>query len=107
MNGGDPAAAQDLQHVRGTRLAGPPPRPTLEPVRVQRRASTTGVIVVAGQKIALGRTHAGHTVNVNVSETTINVELPDGDTHTVRRTTTAPVRSIKGQRPRTADTSVS
>lgn len=103
----NPLSAQDLQHVRGTRLAGPPPRPTLEPVRVQRRASNTGVIVVAGQKIALGRTHAGHTVTVTVSETTINVELPDGDTRTVRRTTTAAIRSIKGQRPRTADTSVS
>ncbi|MFC8501736.1 IS481 family transposase [Pedococcus sp. NPDC057267] len=101
----NPLTPQDLQHVRGTRLAGPPPRPTLEPVRVQRRASNTGVIMVAEQKIALGRTHAGHTVTVTASETTISVDLPDGDTRTFRRTTTAAVRSIKGQRPRTADTS--
>ena len=40
------------------------------------------------------------------SEATITVELEDGDTRTFRRTTTQPVHSIKGQRPRTA-TSVS
>ena len=35
-----------------------PPRPKIEPVRVQRRASNSGVIMVAGQKVALGRIHA-------------------------------------------------
>jgi hypothetical protein len=32
-----------------------------EPIRVQRRPSATGVIVVCGQKIALGRVHARQT----------------------------------------------
>jgi hypothetical protein len=73
---------------------------------VQRRASNTGVILVAGQKIALGRAHKHHTVTVIVSETTIAIELPDADDMTIRRTTDQPVRSIKGQRPRTV-TSVS
>ena len=62
--------------------------------------------MVVGQKIALGRIHAGQTVTVLVSDTTLTVELDDGDTRVIRRTTTQPVRSIKGQRPRTA-TSVS
>jgi len=92
--------------VRGKRMAGPPPRPSLEPVRVQRRGSNTGVIMVAGQKIALGRAHRYQTVTAVVSETAITVQLEDGDTRTFRRTTTQPVRSIKEQRPRTA-TSVS
>lgn len=61
--------------------------------------------MVTEQKMALGRTHAGHTVTVTASETTISVDLPDGDDRTFRRTTTAAVRSLKGQRPRTADTS--
>jgi hypothetical protein len=73
---------------------------------VQRRASNTGIIMVAGQKVALGRIHQHHTVTVLVSETTLAIELPDADTKIVRRTTTQPVRSIKGQRPRIA-TSVS
>jgi len=41
-----------------------------------------------------------------VSATTLAIEFADGDTRVIRRTTTQPVRSIKGQRPRTA-TSVS
>ena len=62
--------------------------------------------MVAGQKVALGDEGlARHTVTVQVFETTLAIELPDGDTKIVRRTTEQPVRSIKGQRPRTASSS--
>jgi transposase InsO family protein len=102
----NPLTPEQARSLRGARPAGPPPRPSAEPVRVQRRASNTGVIMVAGQKIALGRSCAGQTVTVLVSDTTLAVELADGEVRVIRRTTTQPVRSIKGQRPRTA-TSVS
>ena len=102
----NPLTWEQACQLRGARPAGPPPRPSAEPVRVQRRASNTGVIMVVGQKIALGRIHQHQTVTVLVSETTLTVEFTDGDTRVVRRTTTQPVRSIKGQRPRTA-TSIS
>jgi hypothetical protein len=36
---------------RGNRPAGPPPRPSLEPVRVQRRASNSGIVMVCGQRL--------------------------------------------------------
>jgi hypothetical protein len=62
--------------------------------------------MVCGQKVALGRAHKHQTLTVLVSETTLAIELGEGDIRVVRRTTTQPVRSIKGQRPRTA-TSVS
>jgi hypothetical protein len=88
--------------LRGARPAGPPPRPSIEPVRAQRRASNSGVIMICGQKIALGRVHAHRTVTVHVSETTLAIELADGDTRVVRRTTTQPVRNIKANRPRPA-----
>lgn len=88
--------------LRGARPAGPPPRPSTEPVTVQRRASNTGVIMVAGQKIALGRIHTGRTVTVHVAEHTITIDLGGEDVRTVRRTTTQPVRSIKAHRPRKA-----
>ncbi|MGZ4489981.1 MAG: IS481 family transposase [Nocardioidaceae bacterium] len=101
----NPLTADQVKRLRGTRPPGPPPRPSTEPVRVQRRASNTGVIMVAGQQVALGRIHRHQTVTVLVSETTLAVELDDGDTRTVRRTTDQPVRSIKGQRPRTASVS--
>jgi Integrase core domain len=87
--------------LRGARPAGSPPRPDLEPVRVQRRASNTGVIMVAGQKVAVGRIHAHTVVTVYVADTTLTIEA-GGDTRTVARTTTQPVRSIKAHRPRKA-----
>ena len=102
----NPLTPEQVKGLRGVRPAGPPPRPSAEPARVQRRASNTGVIMVAGQKIALGRTRKHQTVTVLVSETTLAVELDDEDVRVIRRTTTQPVRSIKGQRPRTA-TSIS
>jgi hypothetical protein len=61
--------------------------------------------MVAGQKIALGPLHRHHTVTVTVSDTTIAVDLGDGDVKVVRRTNSQPVRSIKGQRPRIVATS--
>ena len=85
--------------LRGARPAGTPPRPSAEPVTVQRRASNTGVIMVVGQKIALGRIHARQVVTVHVAEHTITIDLAGDDTRTIRRTTTDPVRRVKAQRP--------
>jgi transposase InsO family protein len=98
----NPLRADQITGLHGARPAGPPLRPSVEPIRVQRRASSSGIIMVAGQKVALGRTHQHQTVTVLVSQTTLAVEFDDGDTKIISRTTTQPVRSIKGQRPRTA-----
>ncbi len=103
----NPLTPDQASRLQRTRPVGTVPRPSSEPIRVQRRASNTGVIMVTGQKVALGRGLAGCTVTVHVSETTLAIELPDTDTKVVRRTTDQPVRSIKGQRPRTANTSIS
>ena len=98
----NPLSPEQVKRLRGARPAGPPPRPPVEPIRVQRRASNTGIVMVAGQKIALGRLHRHRTLTVTVSDTTIAVDLGDGDVKVVRRTNNQPVRSIKGQRPRIA-----
>jgi hypothetical protein len=71
-------------------------------VTAQRVASNTGVIMIAGQKIALGRIHARRIVTVHVTAQTIASDLGGDDTRTVRRTTTQPVRSIKAQQHRKA-----
>ena len=97
-----PLTWDQARRLRGARPAGPPPRPSTEPVTAQRVASNTGVIMVAGQKIALGRIHARQIVTVHVAEATITIDLGGDDTRTVRRTTTQPVRSIKAQQPRKA-----
>jgi hypothetical protein len=83
--------------LRGARPAGPPPRPSTEPVTVQRRACNTGVIMVAGQKIALGRIHARRIVTAHVAENTITIDLDGDDVRTIRRTTTDPVLRVKAQ----------
>jgi hypothetical protein len=87
--------------MRGARPTGPPPRPSAEPVTAKRVASNIGVIMIAEQKIALGRIHARQIVTVHVAADTITMDLGE-DTRTVRRTTTQPVRSIKAQQPRKA-----
>ena len=74
--------------IRGASPAGPPPRPSAEPITVQRRASNTGVIMVAGQKIALGRIHARQVVTVHVAADTITIDPGGDDVRTIRRTTT-------------------
>ena len=65
-------------------------------------ASNTGVIMIAGQKIALGRIHARRIVTVHVTAELITIDLDGDDTSTVRRTTTQAVRSIKAQQHRKA-----
>ena len=95
----NPLTPAQVARLRGARPAGPPPRPPSGHIRVQRRASATGLIMVCGQKIALGRAHAGQTVTVHVADTTLAVEFEDAETRVVRRTTTTPVRNIKADRP--------
>jgi hypothetical protein len=94
----NPLTPEQVQRLGGVRPAGPPPRPAVEPIQVQRRVSSTGVVMVAGQMVALGRLHRHRSVTVTVSDTTLGIDLDDGDVKVVRSTTTRPVRSIEGQR---------
>ncbi|MET7607807.1 IS481 family transposase, partial [Streptomyces avermitilis] len=94
-----PLTSEEVRRLRGLRPAGPPPRPSVEPVRVQRRVSATGTVMVCRQVVSLGRTYAGQTVTVHVTESTISVEL-DGQVRVVRRTTDVPVRNVKANKPR-------
>jgi transposase InsO family protein len=96
----NPLTPAQVTRLRGNRPAGPPPRPSLEPVRVQRRASNSGIVMVCGQKVALGRLHRWQTVTIAVSDTTLAIELPDQEPKIIRRTTSTAVRNIKAARPR-------
>ena len=101
----NPLTYEQARKLRGARPAGAPPRPTVEPVTVQRRASNSGVVMVVGQKLALGRAHAHTVVTAHVAEHTITVDFVDGGRRTFRRTTDQPVRSWKAQKPRTPSVS--
>ena len=101
----NPLSYDQARKLRGARPAGAPPRPTVEPVTVQRRASNSGVVMIVGQKLALGRAHAHTVVTAHVAEHTITVDFVDGGRRTFRRTTDQPVRSWKAQKPRTPSVS--
>ncbi|MFF8431749.1 hypothetical protein ACF07Y_42820 [Streptomyces sp. NPDC016566] len=45
----NPLTSEEVRRLRGLRPAGPPPRPGVEPVRVQRRVSAVGTIWSAGR----------------------------------------------------------
>ncbi|WP_425471593.1 IS481 family transposase [Streptomyces griseorubiginosus] len=94
----NPLTSEKVQRLHGLRPAGPPPRPRIEPVRVQRRVSAVGTVMVCRQTVSLGRPYAGQTVTVHVSDTTITVEL-DGQIRVIRRTTDVPVRNVKANKP--------
>ncbi|MFF4893461.1 hypothetical protein ACFY11_26660 [Micromonospora chersina] len=95
----NPLTPEEVIRLRGARPAGPPPQPATGPIRVQRRASNSGVVMVVGQKVALGQVHAGKAVTIDVTDTNLTVECDDGP-RTFRRTNDQPVRSIKAHRPR-------
>jgi hypothetical protein len=76
--------------------------PATTPVTVSRRASNTGVIMVAGQKVALGRIHARQLVSVRVTAGTLTIEAGTDGIRTIPRTTTQTIRNLKAQRSRTA-----
>jgi len=73
------AGSASFWHATGTRRA----------FRIAVRCCTSNVGSGDGWKPALGRTHAGQTVTVLVSDTTLTIELGDGETRVIRRTTPA------------------
>ncbi|WP_411267404.1 IS481 family transposase [Actinoplanes sp. KI2] len=94
----NPLTPDEVARLRGLRRAGPPPSASPEPVRVQRRASATGVVMVARQTVALGRVHAGKTVTIDVSDSELIIACDDGP-RVIRRTNTLPIRNLKANRP--------
>ena len=74
----NPLTYDQARHLRGARPAGPPPRPSTEPVTLTRRVSATGTIMIARQLLALGRDQARTVVTAHVAEHTITADLVDG-----------------------------
>nr|WP_228679226.1 hypothetical protein [Streptomyces gancidicus] len=46
----NPLTREKVRRLRGLRPAGPPPRPRVEPVRVQRRVSAVGTVMVSAAR---------------------------------------------------------
>jgi hypothetical protein len=81
--------------LRGARpgTAQPPRLP--EPLVVTRRVSVRGSVMVGGQKIQVGLTHARKTVQVTVGPDTYHIAVETGITVTAARSTSRDIRRHK------------
>lgn len=102
----NPLTPEEVARLQGARPAGPPPGPPTEPIRIQRRAWATGTVLVAGQRVRLGRSHKHETVSIDVTDTTLTVHFADGGSKVIARTNDHPVRWIKAHRPRKVESNV-
>ena len=91
-----PVPASALHRLQGARAASSPLQASPQgPTLVQRRVSSQGGIQVAGQKLQVGKTHAGTTVTVLVHDH--HFEILDGQApiKTIPRPTTKEVTRFK------------
>jgi len=90
-----PLPASALAHLQGARPATSPLRAPQGPTLVQRRVASQGDIQVTGQKLQVGKGHAGTTVTVLVHDH--HFEILDGPTpiKTIPRHTTKEVTRFK------------
>jgi hypothetical protein len=98
----NPLTPPETAHIRDARPAGPAPQPTPEPARIERRVSSRGAVVVAGQRIHVGMVHAGRTVTVETADHTFRIHDGDKLLTEVARTTTKPVARFRARKPEPA-----
>jgi transposase InsO family protein len=94
-----PLTSAQLAGIRGSRPAGPAPRPAAELLRVERRVSCRGAIMVAKQRIHVGIQHAGKTVAVEVDDGTFTVQHGPEVLLVVGRTSRKEVARFKARKP--------
>ena len=95
----NPLTPAEQARLRDARPAGPPPTPSAEPLRVQRRVSCRGALVVAKQRIHVGIVHAGRTLTVETGDATWRIYDEDHLVAEVARTTTKSVARFKVHKP--------
>jgi len=95
----NPLTPAEQARIRDARPAGPAPTPEPQPPRVERRVSSRGAIVVAGQRIHAGITHAGRTLSVEAADATWRIYDDAGLVVEVPRTTTKNIARFKVRKP--------
>jgi hypothetical protein len=94
-----PLTTAQLARIRGSRPAGPAPQPAAELLRVERRVSCRGAIMVAKQRIHVGIQHAGKTVTIEVDDHTFTVRHGPDTLLVVGRTSRKEVARFKARKP--------
>ncbi len=75
-----PIEAEQRAALRGARVAaGELPPPSAGPIRVERKVPVDGVIMVARQRLRVGRTYAGEIVTIHVEDTYFRITLNGAD----------------------------
>ncbi|USX49917.1 IS481 family transposase [Lentzea sp. HUAS12] len=93
-----PLTTRSVAYLRGARPAGPPPvPPAATPVTVERIVSSSGGIMIARQRVQVGRNHARKVLAVTIDETTIHVHDGPHLLVTAPRTTTLVVTHKRAQ----------
>jgi hypothetical protein len=100
----NPLTSHDRSRLRDARPAGPAPFVPETPPPVQRRVSSRGVIMVAGQRIGVGIGHAGETVTITNEGDRFHVHNDERLLVEVARTTAKPIARFKARKPEPART---
>lgn len=77
-----------------------PPPPPAGPQSMQRRVPKDGVVMVAGQRLRVGRTHSGTIVTIVVEDHHLRVLDGIRELSLHARTSTTPIRNFNAHRPR-------
>jgi Integrase core domain len=98
----NPFSINEFQKIKGARPATAPLPlpPPAGPQSVQRRVPKDGVVMVAGQRLRVGRTHVGTIVTVVVEDHHFRVLDGIKELSLHARTSTKPIRNFNAHRPR-------
>ncbi len=102
-----PVPPADRHRLRGARRAGTIPPPPDGPMKVQRRVSQRGSIMVARQKIQVGMIHARKIVTVTASDHSFEVTIEGETVSIVARTTNREIHRYKAYATQRAAASAS
>ena len=93
-----PIPADQYTKIRGARIAANqlPPQPA-GPMSVQRKVPRDGVVMVARQRLRIGRTYTGKIVTIHVEDTHFRVTCDGAQLSIHPRTTELPIRRWKAK----------
>ncbi|NYJ19528.1 transposase InsO family protein [Leifsonia psychrotolerans] len=96
----NPLSPLDAKRLSGVRQATTPlpPAPASGPQRVQRTVPKDGVVMVAGQRLRVGRTHTGKIITVIVEDHHFRVLDGEAELSLHARTSTKAIRNFNAHR---------